>query len=244
MMSVDLADSVGNEASRLWDMLRLAERPVAFGRLVLDLNIRLSTAYMLLRSWERRGLLERTVVKAGHRAGHEHYAPTTLGRTVVNARLTEPRAPRPPRPKRAAAAPRPKRAAIQPRPEPEIMRTRRVHYYVTTIKRQSAGHKRLWTAMRVLRTFDLAQLVMAAEVKRDFAARYVRLLVTAGYLAPVWADVPSWRLCRNSGPLYPQMMRRSNARTTTALYDQNWKRPFSVMPRADIFLTGSVNHDA
>lgn len=45
-----------------------------------------------------------------------------------------------------------------------------------------SARARMWTAMRILRRFDLVQLVMAARVARTAARDFVRLMSLAGYL--------------------------------------------------------------
>jgi hypothetical protein len=70
----------------------------------------------------------------------------------------------------------------------------------------------MWTSMRVLRVFTVADLVTTAEVTQRAAREYVRLLVAAGYLmrlgrvAGSRGCIGAWmeyRLVRNTGPHHP-----------------------------------------
>ncbi len=80
--------------------------------------------------------------------------------------------------------------------------------------------QRLWSAMKVLRTFDLPTLMMAASANRRAAADMVRLLEQGGWLratANGWTTAAS----RKWGPVVPSMRReRGRGGSVTRITDR------------------------
>ncbi len=74
----------------------------------------------------------------------------------------------------------------------------------------SCAYQRIWTAIRVMRTFDVPALLMAAETGKRHATNYFNQLERAGYLKRI--DTPDefhrrYRLLRDTGPRHPVMTR-------------------------------------
>lgn len=70
--------------------------------------------------------------------------------------------------------------------------------------------QRLWTAMKVLRTFDLPTLLMAADANRRAALDMVRTLERAGWLRAIaggWTTAAA----RKWGPVVPSIRRERSA---------------------------------
>lgn len=86
------------------------------------------------------------------------------------------------------------------------------------------ARQRMWTSMRVLRTFTIADVAAGANAKPDQTCRYIRCLVKGGYVrlihGPLIAgpnkkgEFARFRLLHDSGPRYP--LGRKDG-----LYDQN-----------------------
>lgn len=79
------------------------------------------------------------------------------------------------------------------------------------------GRSRMWQAMRVMRTFTVADMEATAEVCRASATHYVRALRDAGYLQCVdgahagrFALGATYRLLKNTGPHGPRVSRDGN----------------------------------
>lgn len=71
---------------------------------------------------------------------------------------------------------------------------------------QRSPRQRLWTAMRVLKRFDLVQLRLAADVSVPRAKDFLRTMTRAGYLRIIASPSThlSWALgARHCGPLPP-----------------------------------------
>ena len=78
-----------------------------------------------------------------------------------------------------------------------------------------SGRQRMWSAIRVLKFFDMPQLVMTAGVTTRSAGDYVRQLTATGYLDPVpTAMRTKFRLARNTGPKHPITRARVEDRTS------------------------------
>lgn len=84
---------------------------------------------------------------------------------------------------------------------------------------------RMWTTMRVLKKFQIAELETMAGAKYDNARRYVWRLERAGYLArlrpepgsaPTSNGLQRWLLIRNTGPATPIYRYKSGT-----IYDPN-----------------------
>jgi len=77
------------------------------------------------------------------------------------------------------------------------------------VVRKRPARARLWSAMRVLHTFDLPQLALSAGGLSQASAAFLRDLSRAGYLAEIRAADPRtgmpaiYRLARNTGPKAP-----------------------------------------
>lgn len=78
--------------------------------------------------------------------------------------------------------------------------------------RPDQGRSRMWQAMRVLRSFTVADLMATAEVGDSAAAKYVRYLARAGYLRCVVAKAngrtgghAQYRLVKDTGPFAPRV---------------------------------------
>lgn len=88
---------------------------------------------------------------------------------------------------------------------------------------QAPGLRRAWQAMRVLRRFTTADIIMTAEVGESACRKYIRALARAGFLAHERERVSGragsrelWRLARDTGPKPP--IRRWDG---NGVFDQN-----------------------
>jgi hypothetical protein len=85
---------------------------------------------------------------------------------------------------------------------------------------------RLWKAMRVIRRFDVGQLMVATDATRTNAQDYVSKLVRAGFLRMAVKGnatarrMAIYQLVRDSGPLAPI------TRKTGDTFDQNTKTTY------------------
>ena len=93
--------------------------------------------------------------------------------------------------------------------------------YSTTT--QAPGLQRVWQAMRVLRRFSTAELMMTTDASESAVMKYVRALARAGYLQCAKPRCSGragsrdvWQLTRDSGPLAP--IRRWDG---SGVYDRN-----------------------
>lgn len=101
------------------------------------------------------------------------------------------------------------------------------------------GRAAMWRAMRVLKTFDLVQLVMTAEVSHDSAKTYVSALLRAGILRrelrgnATTGQRSIYSLVGQFGPK-PAVVgqRKCDGRTITTVTDPNTgaTREISAMP--------------
>ena len=102
--------------------------------------------------------------------------------------------------------------------------------------------QRIWSAVRVMKKFDLVEICFAASVNRSIARRILNELTRAGYLARTdraGDDHPRWRLIRPSGPHHPRI--EYEGRTVVALIDRNSGKRFPLSPTQN-FLAGRLNH--
>jgi hypothetical protein len=102
--------------------------------------------------------------------------------------------------------------------------------------------QRIWSAVRVMKRFDLVEICFAASVKRPAARRVLNELTRAGYLVRTDKsddDQPRWRLIRPSGPRHPDV--EYCGRTTVALVDRNSGERFALTPTQKILAAG-VKH--
>lgn len=72
------------------------------------------------------------------------------------------------------------------------------------------ARERAWQSMRILRVFDLAQILATADISKDNAKKYILRLRRAGYVVCVQDRVNgrpgsrnTYRLARNTGPKAP-----------------------------------------
>jgi len=91
-----------------------------------------------------------------------------------------------------------------------------------TLKQQNNARYRAWQSMRILRRFTIPEIVATAEIGRSNADKYIRFLVSFGYIRIATHKRDGARgghavymLVRNTGPSQPV------ARSTGALYDAN-----------------------
>lgn len=70
--------------------------------------------------------------------------------------------------------------------------------------------QRAWTAMRIFKTFSVAQIEATAEIERENLRKYLKALHRAGYLVlhrpkrnGQAGGHAVWRLARDSGPTAP-----------------------------------------
>lgn len=104
-----------------------------------------------------------------------------------------------------------------------------------------SAHQRMWTAIRILKNFDAAQLGWAAEVTIRTATSFCRLLTRAGYLTKIAtaSGQPVWRLGRRAlGPFAPAIQHDRAARTTT-LADPNSGERLCIERGRPLFFEGS-----
>ncbi|WP_370176283.1 hypothetical protein [Sphingobium abikonense] len=105
-----------------------------------------------------------------------------------------------------------------------------------------SARQRLWSAVRVMRKFDLVEICFAASVTSKIARRFLNELTRAGYLIRMdrlGDDHPRWRLVRPSGPNHPYLEYRG--RTIVALIDRNSGERFPLLPTQN-FLARRLNH--
>jgi hypothetical protein len=105
--------------------------------------------------------------------------------------------------------------------------------------RLRTAREKLWSAMRVLREFDLPTLTMTSGASRRSAEELINVLHRAGHLRQLVRGNPTtgvwstYRLVRNSGPKAPIVRHRlaANGRLRE-LVDGNTGRCFDISPRA------------
>lgn len=90
------------------------------------------------------------------------------------------------------------------------------------MKRNPRARDRAWQSIRILRVFNLPDLVATAEIGEENAKKYVRGLERAGYLRRVRekrngckGGHAAWRLVRDTGRLAPRLQ------TNGITYDVN-----------------------
>ncbi|WJY18693.1 hypothetical protein [Pseudoblastomonas flavescens] len=71
-------------------------------------------------------------------------------------------------------------------------------------RRLNSMRARMWSAMRVLRAFDLPTLCFAAEVSQGNARTFLRDLVRVGYATEIGSGMRAgWKLAKDTGPTHP-----------------------------------------
>ena len=114
---------------------------------------------------------------------------------------------------------------------------------------------RMWTAMRVLRSFDLPQLMMAAQVTRRSAEDFINCLLRAGMLRRAYrgnsrrGDWSLYQLAGRRGPKTPIVSHgRRDGRRFRHVIDPNDGEIFDITPgrrahpAATSSLSSEVNH--
>jgi len=102
--------------------------------------------------------------------------------------------------------------------------------------------QRIWSAIRVMRAFDLVEVCFAATVEKAAARRVLNQLTRAGYLIRTdqpGDDHPRWRLGRACGPKHPSI--EYAGRTVIALIDRNSGARFPLSPTQKI-LAPEIHH--
>lgn len=113
---------------------------------------------------------------------------------------------------------------------------------VATEPKQRSTRQRIWSAVRVMKSFDLVEICFAATVETRAARRVLNQLTRAGYLTRTERagdDHPRWRVIRPSGPHHPRV--EYDGRTVVALVDRNNGQRFPLLPTQN-FLAGRINH--
>lgn len=96
--------------------------------------------------------------------------------------------------------------------------------------------QRIWSAIRVMRSFDLVEVCFAATVEKAAARRVLNQLTRAGYLVRTdrpGDDQPRWRLGRACGPKHPSV--ECAGRTVVALIDRNSGARFALAPSKNFY---------
>ena len=92
----------------------------------------------------------------------------------------------------------------------------------------SVTRQRMWNSIRVLRKFDIPDVMMAAEVKRNTVSRFFVELSKAGYIRKIHprgakqGDRSVFILCRNTGPIAPI------ARKKLGMWDENEQKLYEA----------------
>jgi hypothetical protein len=76
--------------------------------------------------------------------------------------------------------------------------------------RENTAQDKMWKVIRYLRIFTRSDLIRTAEVSRENAKWYTKMLHRAGYIKPSSAGGPGveWRLVRDCGPKRPYVSSR------------------------------------
>lgn len=98
----------------------------------------------------------------------------------------------------------------------------------SAVRRASPAYQRIWSAIRVLRRFDLPLLIITAQVRERQLSGYIGLLRRTGYVDLVQLGNPQrgivsrYRLVRDPGPKAPrETLRVTPAGTARLLVDPN-----------------------
>ena len=101
------------------------------------------------------------------------------------------------------------------------------------------GNQRMWSAMRILKQFDIIALGMAASVTRRSCETYVNSLLRTGFLARVRRGNPRngewsiYRLTKPTGPIAPSVSHRKvDGRLEKAVVDHNDGTRYPIEPRS------------
>jgi len=135
----------------------------------------------------------------------------------------------------------PKGRSIAVPPMPEL----RVRTAKPKIKPRDA-RARMWTAIRILKHFDGAQLGWAASVTPKTAAAFCGLLTRAGYLTAIdtKGGEPCWRLGRRPLGPQPPTISHHRAERASTLFDPNTQARIRITRCRSFFLGSELNHDA
>ncbi|UIJ46919.1 hypothetical protein LZK98_08245 [Sphingomonas cannabina] len=100
-----------------------------------------------------------------------------------------------------------------------------VHHDGRIAIRPRSSREKIWSAIRVLKTFDVPQLMLVCGVKRGQVLEFLSALDQAGYVRrhPCQAgESPRYTLLHRSGPRPPSITRSlSGGRWTRTLVDPN-----------------------
>ena len=102
--------------------------------------------------------------------------------------------------------------------------------------RETTQQQRIWAAVRVLRTFDVPTLCMAAASARHATHQYVNTLRRAGYVDVVkpfdrfLARPATFRLARNTGPKCPTTHKVARETSAIQVRDNNTGRIVLLPP--------------
>lgn len=116
--------------------------------------------------------------------------------------------------------------------------------------RPRTNRDRLWSAMRVLRTFDLPTLEIAAGATRRSAEDFVNCLQRSGHVRltrrgyPAAGTWSTYALVRNSGPRAPSIVHRATAAgRLREVIDRNTGVRFDISPAAVTLRSRSADPD-
>lgn len=111
------------------------------------------------------------------------------------------------------------------------------------MSKESLARERMWRSMRMMTRFDAPGIATTADVKIASARSYIQALKDAGYLEIEKKARPGqpgeysiYRLCRNSGPKFPQI---DPCRLVFDPNTGNYYAPKSTLEKAKNALEGS-----
>ena len=115
--------------------------------------------------------------------------------------------------------------------------------------REPKSRRRLWRALRQLRTSETSRLVAVTEVARGTVQRDLRCLYRTGYIAktrhpnPTGGTETVWRLVRDTGPKPPMFLFAPDRGPLTGALDRNTRRTFGLdgKPLADDLTRARAN---
>lgn len=88
--------------------------------------------------------------------------------------------------------------------------------------KNTAPRRKVWTSMRILRTFSQADLIITTETSYRTVRRYLSALVNAGYVRQKGRGSDArYQLMRNTGPMPPAIK-------GSKLIDQNTGRDYDL----------------
>ena len=114
--------------------------------------------------------------------------------------------------------------------------------------RKPPAQQRMWTALRILKSFDVDTLAYAAGARRDYALCYLRNLVLAGYVTvteearPRHGHPARYRVVRRSGLLSPRIRIQTGVPKNGAmryLYDPNDGKTYNLTELSQVTPTAA-----